>query len=146
MYTPCTLIIHLYKSPSSDLKIWVDLGEKMWWLNKFIHKTHQKIHRVGGSTIMSVEWKMYIVCIWNEIVVKDDMQSIQETPTTLSDIFLNLKEIYQTAFESLVPIWLICLFQILSSDWIDNQSILSRTVPKSVETIWKPWIWVSCPQ
>ena len=29
---------------------------------------------------------------------------------------------------------------------IDNLSIMSWTVPKSIERIWKPWIWVTCSQ
>jgi len=65
-------------------------------------------------------------------------------------------------FESLVPIWLNCLLKILSSDSIDNHSIMSQTDPNSINyksnisihnqlrvylaLNWKPWIRVSCPQ
>ena len=63
---------------------------------------------------------------------------------TLSGIF---KEIYLTAFESLVPFFFdLLILEFYSSDSIDNQSIMSWTVPKSIERIWKPWIWVSFPQ
>ena len=132
------------KIPPSDVKIWLGLGKKLWCFNKFIHKTHQKDSEImwfNNNDFCGME-NMHYNVLWDHEMRLWWWHLVNIGNTSINIIGFSIKDI---RVESLVPIWLICLLLILSSDSIDDQSITSPTVVKSIERIQKPWMWViSC--